>query len=404
LGGEKNTMSSYDDIMRMMRDADRILAPLRDFERLYGRGFQQVAEAFLERQRLFQSALPELSSSYRSAIASLQPAFDGFRDFEHHSSAMALLADAHSSLSGLMSRQADIESIVRASISLSPHWQESVAAYRGFAEQTAAAELALKSHYATLAEAAFLAQERLLRVPWESIGSATQIAAGEFSGISERFTTLTDTYRSLVQSFEEREHFMASFPPIISGGPPLEILTSARVLDALSRLPSKEEHSQIEGQIESDLEDEIEASLDELLAGLSPKLRSVWLGAKGALRSGNPDRGRHVVVSLRELVTHVLHALAPDGAMQAWTTDPEHFHDGRPTRAARVLFVCRGVNHGPFASFISADVRASIEFLALFQRGTHELSIVFSEDQLRALVARTESLLRFLLLTSKTIT
>ena len=75
------------------------------------------------------------------------------------------------------------------------------------------------------------------------------------------------------------------------------------------------------------------------------------------------------------------------------------FHDGRPTRAARVLYICRGINHGPFTDFISADVKANIECINLFQRGTHELLITFSEHQIKTLVVRTESLLRFLLLT-----
>jgi predicted pPIWI-associating nuclease len=394
-------MSSYDDIVRIMREADRILAPLREFERLYGRGLRQVAEDVLERERLFRAALPELSSSYRSAIESLQPALDQLHEFERHSPAMGLLADAHSSFSGLLSRHAGLENIAQTTIALSPHWQENIAVYQRLGQDAAASELALRSHYSAVAESAFLAQEQLLRVPWESIGSATPIDPEEFSSIRERFTVLTETYRSLVQSFAEREHFMASFPPIVSGGPPLEIFTSARVLDVLSRRFPEEGYSEVDRQTESDLEDEIEATTDQLLAALNPKLRSIWLGAKEALRSGNPDRGRHVVVSLRELVTHVLHTLAPNERIKTWTSDPSYFHEGRPTREARVLFICRGVNHGPFSKFVIADVRASIEFIDLFQRGTHELAVSFSEIQLRALITRTESLLRFLLVTSR---
>lgn len=395
-------MSFYDDMQRMMRESNRMLSPLRDFERLYGHDFQKIAEAFLERERLFQAALPDLSRTYRSAIESVQPAFDRLSEFVRHSPAMALLADAHSSFASALARQADLENMARASIVLSSHWKESIAAYQRLGKDLAAAELALKSHYMTVAESAFLAQERLLRVPWDSLGGATKLAPAEFSGIGNVFTTLTETYRSLMQSFEMHEHFMASFPPIVSGGPPLEILTSARVLDCLSRRSSELESIEIDSRVDSDLEDELDATIDDLLAALNTELRSVWLGAKEALRSGNPDRGRHVVVSLRELVTHVLQALAPDDEVQSWTSDPSHFRDRRPTREARVLFVCRGVNHGPFAKFVSADVRASIEFIGLFQRGTHELSVSFSEMQLRALVTRTESLLRFLLVTSRT--
>jgi hypothetical protein len=200
----------------------------------------------------------------------------------------------------------DLESITRASIALSPHWQGSIAAYQRLGAEAAAAEFALKSHYAAVADSAILAQERLLRLPWDSLGSATAIASAEFVALRSQFTGLTETYRSLMQSFEAHEHFMASFPPIISAGPPLEILRSVSVLDSLSRSTPTSESSEVERLVESDFEDEVEGNIDELLATLNPALPSVWRGAQEALRSGNPDRGRHVVVSLRELITHVL--------------------------------------------------------------------------------------------------
>lgn len=43
-------MNSYDETLRIMREAERALAPLRDFERLYGRGLQQATEDFLQRE------------------------------------------------------------------------------------------------------------------------------------------------------------------------------------------------------------------------------------------------------------------------------------------------------------------------------------------------------------------
>jgi hypothetical protein len=396
-------MSSYDDILRMRREADRILAPLRDFERLYGRGFQQVAQDLLaEKERSLRAALPDLGSSYRAAIASFQPAVDCLRDFGRQSSAMALVAGAHEDLSALFSRHAQLEDIARASIALSPQWEDSIAAYPRFAEQASAAELALKAHYTSVAESALLAQERLLSVPWEALGSATTMHVREFAAVSDNFTTLANTYGSLIRSLDEREHFMAAFPPIVSSGPPVEILTGARVLDLLSRRIPDDAYPEADREIESDLEDETEASVDELLTALNPDLRTMWLGAKEALRAENPDRRRHVAFSLRELVTHVLHTLAPNDAVGGWTTDPSHFHDGSPTREARILFVCRGINHGCFTDFIRADVRASVAFIRLFQRG-HELAVSFTEDQLHALVTRTESFLRFLLLTSRTV-
>lgn len=388
-------MNSSDHILHMMSDIDRILAPLRDFDRLSGRGAQQIAQHFIRQEQMFRAALPDLSSSYRTAIECLQPALDHFRQFERHSSAMASLAEAHRSISAVVTKQQlDLESIARTSVALSPHWQDSMAAFQRLGADVAAGQLALRAHYTSVAESAITAQERLLRIPWESLGSATTIANVEFAGVRDHFTVLAERYRSLMQSFGTHEHFMASFPPLISAGPPLEILASVNVLATLSRTPEVSD-------TDLEFEDEHASTLEELLAALDPALPSVWAGAKEALRSENPDRVRHVAISLRELVTHVFDRLAPPAAVRGWTSDPSHFHDGRPTREARVLFACRTVNHGDFSRFVSADVRATVEFIDLFHRGTHELAAAFTAAQLRALVARAESLLRFLLLVSR---
>lgn len=392
-------MSIYDDIFRMMQEAERFLKPMRDMERLYGRDFLHVVKELQERERLFRGTLSGLNSTYPSAIGSLQITMEQrLHEINRHILPMNLLADAHKSLSGLLSTQGNLTNISQASLTLSPQWQDTIKIYQPPSAGVNAAEIALMSHYAKMANSAFLAQERLLRVPWESIGNSTQINPTESSRIINGFTTLMETYRPLIQSFEESEHFIALFPPITSAGPPLEIFTSARLLDLLFPSSPEEDYPTGYHQFEVDLEDEIEAGLDELLLALNPDLHSIWFGAKEALRSENPERIRHVLISLRELITHVLDDLAPNDQVRDWTSDPSHFHKGNPTREARVLFICRGVNHGPFCKFISADVKACIKFIALFQRGTHKLGTSFSNDQLRALVIRTESFLRFLLL------
>lgn len=384
----------------MMRETERILAPLRDFERLYGHNAQQIVKDMLEQEKALKFALPEFSNSYLNVINSMQLSLEQLREFEWHSSAMAHVTDANSKLAEFFSKQSDIERIARSTVAIDPYWHESLKVYRQYPEEVNA-ELALKSHYTAVAESAFLAQQRLLHVPWESLGSATLMAPLEFYGIKDHFTTLTDMYQSLVLSFEDREHLIASFPPIVSGGPPIEILMSAKVVDILSRPVVDEKYEEQNQKAEADIEDEIESDTNELLEVLNPELRSVWLGAKEALRSENPDRGRHVAVSLRELITHVLHTLAPDNDIRSWTNDPSYFHENRPTRKSRVFYICRGINHGPFSKFVDADVHANIEFIDLFQRGTHNLNISFSDAQLRTLVIRTESLLRFLLLTCR---
>lgn len=61
--------------------------------------------------------------------------------------------------------------------------------------------------------------------------------------------------------------------------------------------------------------------------------------------------------------------------------------------------ICRGINHDPFQRFFSKDVSAHLELIRILQQGTHQLGIDFTEEQLKALVLKTESLIRFILVT-----
>ena len=78
-----------------------------------------------------------------------------------------------------------------------------------------------------------------------------------------------------------------------------------------------------------------------LLQTLDPGLATPYRGARDALRSGNPDRSRHILTSLRELWNHVLRRIAPDDLVLAWIRGGDHhlLHEGRPTRKARALYV-----------------------------------------------------------------
>jgi hypothetical protein len=137
-----------------------------------------------------------------------------------------------------------------------------------------------------------------------------------------------------------------------------------------------------------------------LLSGRFPDLVELLEGARAAFASRGPDYVRHFTTSLRELFTHVLHRLAPDEGMRAWTTAPEDFHQGRPTRAARLRYACQAIDDDRFKDFVKKDVAAVVSFLGLFQGGTHEVTSSYTAAQLRALMARMEGVLHLLLVVS----
>lgn len=138
-------------------------------------------------------------------------------------------------------------------------------------------------------------------------------------------------------------------------------------------------------------------TLEGLLNDLDPRLLHLWLGALEARESNNVDRVRHSMTSLRELFTHVVHAIAPDHEVKQWSDDPNHYHNGQPTRRARMLFVVRNVNDESLSAFVDKDVSACLKLLNILQEGVHTIESPYRPSQVNAIEIRFEYMLRFLL-------
>jgi len=135
-----------------------------------------------------------------------------------------------------------------------------------------------------------------------------------------------------------------------------------------------------------------------LLRNVDPALVAPYVGAHEALVGGNRDRKRHVLSSLREFWNHLLRTLAPDASVVDWAGDKadDLFHEGKPTRKARMLYICRGVNHEPLSKFVDKDTEAFISMVAAFNR-VHELETGLTDEQVGALVLKADSWLMYIL-------
>jgi len=152
--------------------------------------------------------------------------------------------------------------------------------------------------------------------------------------------------------------------------------------------------------------DYIEAEVQSLQGDINllrqshPDLARMIKGARQALVETNIDRIRHVLVSLREGLTHLIHRYSPDRDVIKWVKDnsksDELLHNGRPTRKARLLFICRKINYEPLEKFCEKDVQATLELINVFQR-VHESIPCLTNAQLRAIIAKTESVITFIL-------
>ena len=244
------------------------------------------------------------------------------------------------------------------------------------------------------------ATERLMAgIDFEAIRSRFRIEMPVISGLESSIAHVAASYGSLAESLQEISD-ITRLPAFVLPGATREIYTTSFALETLRPWDERDED-----EAETEIQLVAEATLETsgciaLLQQVDPGLARPYIGARDALYGNNADRARHILGSLRELWNHLLRRLAPDESVAAWipgiTNQKDLLHEGKPTRRARVLYVCRELNNDPLTDFLMHDTRALVKLIELFNR-VHELETELTDEQLRAIVLKTESWLMYLL-------
>ena len=210
---------------------------------------------------------------------------------------------------------------------------------------------------------------------------------------TKHFAHTFDTLAESVLSHSE----LTALPSFVMPSASREILLHGRVLHAISPAEEWDEDESAE-EVFAVAEQEVSGCL-LLLEKLDPQLVEMYQGAKEALENRQADYPRHVLVSLREMLNHVLRCLAPEELVAQWAEshDSELFdYKGKPTRRARFLYICRGIGYGPLSEFVQADVGVNLKVIDVLHR-VHKIEPSLTDRQLWGLIARVDSLLVFLL-------
>ena len=175
-----------------------------------------------------------------------------------------------------------------------------------------------------------------------------------------------------------------------------ELLTAGHAVASLSPDSDGADEDEEQVAVLGDVRDAT-SSVHKLLGGVDPALAKLYQGAREALFGGSVDRARHVLASLRELWNHLLRTLAPDEEVLPWTVgkDKAFMHNGKPTRRARLSYVCREINHDPLSDFLDSDTKAFLDYISFLNR-VHAIEPGLSDGQLDALMLRTDSWLTFI--------
>lgn len=248
------------------------------------------------------------------------------------------------------------------------------------------------------------ATERFLAgIDFEAIRSRLQIEIPVIAGLESSMGDITASYGSLAESLREISD-ITRLPTFVLPGATREIFTTGFAFETLRPWDERDEdeaetETEIEIQLVAEAEQETSGCI-ALLQQVDPGLARPYIGARDALHGNNADRARHILSSLRELWNHLLRRLAPDDLVAAWipgvTNQKELLHEGKPTRRARVLYICRGLNNDPLTDFLMHDTRALVKLIELFNR-VHELETELTDQQLRAILLKTDSWLMYML-------
>lgn len=214
------------------------------------------------------------------------------------------------------------------------------------------------------------------------------------SDLSRVFSTskaIGQSYDQLLRRLSEQSVIPAFARDFISR-PSISTASHYRVLSAAKV---------VEVERTSSIEDDFRAATDsdwqESKAYVS-KVEPEWLvlldGAEQAVLSTNPDRVRHAITSLRELLTQVIHRFAPDDVVRKRLPDDKWYHDGRPTRKARLYCILLNkYDSDALLDFIEKDIDAVLALFDLFQKGTHEIVSSIEPGELLFIMKRTKALL-----------
>ena len=196
----------------------------------------------------------------------------------------------------------------------------------------------------------------LLSTQWNRIGEDIGADILAISNVQDSFLVLSDSYTNLFNPNIVGSSTIGLLPS------PLNTFTSDEYYDnalLLNRVSFDEPKLKTYDDYPSSDRYKTNPILLEQLRNLNSLFDPMLTGAIQALNSNNPDRVRHFSISSRELFSKALYYLSPIKKIEQWSISESDFHNGRPTRRARLNYICRNINQENFEDFVNSDCLSS---------------------------------------------
>lgn len=279
-------------------------------------------------------------------------------------------------------------------------WREQVGSLTDLSAQLdAAAKLSLGENLLPLA-----ATETILSgIDLDFLEKKFDFPPPTIAAVEKSLFDTTASYRALMESIQDLSG-LVQMPSFVLPGATYNLYTAGHALKALDLVDEElDEDEEIEEEL-AFVSAKYVDNLDivGLLESVDRELLPMYLGAQDDVNANRPDRARHVLVSLRELTTHLLNTLAPKPDVKVWLCKhgtPDDFDkQGGPKRKAKIRYILRFVSHKPLAKFVQCDADAFEELYQLYNK-LHGKKPNLTDLQLLTIFRKTEATLTFLIKT-----
>lgn len=371
----------------MANNQKRRRAELQQVTRLSGGHLNQIESLARLLTDSNLTALRQIQDISRAANSALLP-FSGISE----------IMSANQHLHDMLARTRPIHDLVGNIGHFHRTWLQELHRYE---EQASLLEAATKRTLEVITNRLTLSEQMFASVNFDAIFQSIVSRESQIVRFQDLISNMAENYSSVVTSVQDTARLL-HLPRFALPDATREMFVTGYVLDSFQISDETEAEpvfSEDQAVVEtvSVIEDETSTCI-ELLSDVDPELAQLYAGARSALRGTNPDKVRHFLISLRELWSHLLRKIAPDRNVRDWVPKDEEelLREGKPTRRARVLYVCRDLNDGALTKFVYSDTRAFVEFFSLFNQ-IHKLDPEFSDQQLHAIQLRSDSYLTYIL-------
>jgi len=272
-----------------------------------------------------------------------------------------------------------ITNILESSKALHQSWLDKIKPLQQYLSQTQALQLQAFADQtlSDISRQLALTEQLMTGISFEAISSRFQVKMSVVSGLESSIAQVSTLYAELTGSLQNISD-ITHLPSFVLPSATREIFTTSIALKAF--YSEKERHN-----AETEIQHQIVFQTGALLERFNPSLVKPYIGAWEALRGNNPDRARHILVSIRELLRWSLRQFAPDDSVSAWIPGEANqkglLHKGSPTQRSKLLYHYRYLNSGPQSAFVESDIVTWIKLCKKSNR-IHQLAISMDDKEL----------------------